>query len=220
LAGNVRIVSSGDPLPDFELQCPLHGLPFAFGTRLETIPSATPYLHAPSHAAMRWRERLGAKSRPWIGLAWSGASSLLRDKTRSIPLSSLLPLLDANATFVSLQKDVRSLDAAVLKQRPDLLDFTDEFDDFSDTAAVIANLDLVISIDTSVVHLAGALGKPVWVLLSYVCDWRWLLDREDSPWYPTARLFRQDASWAWDGVIGRVGAALQTLQVVARQEAS
>ena len=123
-------------------------------------------------------------------------------------LSSLLSLLDINATFVSLQKDVRAGDAAELKARSDLQHFGDELKDFSDTAALISNLDLVISVDTSVVHLAGALAKPVWVLSPFIPDWRWLLDREDSPWYPTARLFRQDDSRSWDNVITSVHAAL------------
>jgi ADP-heptose:LPS heptosyltransferase len=120
----------------------------------------------------------------------------------------LLPLLDADAKFVSLQKDVRGDDAATLRDRSDVLDFSDALRDFSDTAALIANLDLVISVDTSVVHLVGALGKPVWVLLPFIPDWRWLLDRDDSPWYPTARLFRQDETRSWAPVVARVRAAL------------
>jgi hypothetical protein len=119
-----------------------------------------------------------------------------------------LPLLDFNATYVSLQKDVRLGDASVLQNRSDLLHFGDELKTFADTAALMSNLDLIISVDTSVVHLAGALAKPVWVLLPFVPDWRWLLDREDSPWYPTALLFRQDKTREWDNVIARVHATL------------
>ena len=130
------------------------------------------------------------------------------DHNRSIRLSSLLSLLDINATFVSLQKDIRSEDATVLKGRSDLLDFGDELKTFSDTAALISTLDLVISVETSVAHLAGALAKPVWVMLTFIPAWRWLLDRDDSPWYPTARLFRQDETRAWDSVIARVHDAL------------
>jgi ADP-heptose:LPS heptosyltransferase len=130
------------------------------------------------------------------------------DRNRSIRLATLLSLLDIDATFVSLQKDVRPAAAAILKERSDLLHFGDELRDFSDTAAIISNLDLVISIDTSVAHLAGALATPVWVLLPFIPDWRWLLDRDDSPWYPTARLFRQDDTRAWPNVIARVHAAL------------
>jgi hypothetical protein len=120
----------------------------------------------------------------------------------------LLSLLDIEATFVSLQKDVRTDDVTVLKDQSDLLHFGDALATFSDTAALISTLDLVISVDTSVAHLAGALAKPVWVLLPFIPDWRWLLDRNDSPWYPTARLFRQDDARAWDTVIARVHAAL------------
>jgi hypothetical protein len=119
-----------------------------------------------------------------------------------------LPLLDFNATYVSLQRDVRAADATVLQGRSDLLHFGDQLKTFSDTAALMSNLDLIISVDTSVVHLAGALAKSVWVLLPFIPDWRWLLDRDDSPWYPTARLFRQDETRQWDNVIARVHAAL------------
>jgi tetratricopeptide (TPR) repeat protein len=210
LDGVAHIMSRGDPLPDFDLQCPLLSLPLAFRTQLETIPSAVPYLRASPQALNNWERRLGPRDRPRIGLVWSGNPNPINpgDHIRSIGFNSFLSLLDINATFVSLQKDVRAADAMVLKDRSDLLHFGDELSTFSDTAALISNLDLVISVDTSVAHLAGALGKPVWVLLSFLGDWRWLLDREDSPWYPTARLFRQDATRAWDNVIARVHAAL------------
>jgi predicted O-linked N-acetylglucosamine transferase (SPINDLY family) len=208
LAGATQVISRGNPLPDFDLQCPLLSLPLAFGTRLETIPSTTPYLQIPVQALKAWQERLGPKTRPRIGLVWSGNAAHKNDKNRSIDLRSLLPLLDIEATFVSLQKDVRTADAAVLKEHGDILQFGDALKDFSDTAALISHMDLVISVDTSVAHLAGALGKPVWVLLTYIPDWRWLLDRDDSPWYPTARLFRQDDTRTWDSVIEQVHAAL------------
>ena len=208
LTGTSQIVCRNDPLPDFDIHCPLLSLPLAFGTRLETIPSAVPYLRASSQGAMTWDTRLGPKRRPRIGLAWSGERLHPGDLNRSIPLSALLSLLDIDATFVSLQKVVRAEDAMVLQTRGDLRHFGDALKNFSDTAALISNLDLVISIDTSVAHLAGALAKPVWVLLPFIPDWRWLHDRADSPWYPTARLFRQDNTRAWDNVIVRVHAAL------------
>jgi tetratricopeptide (TPR) repeat protein len=211
LAGALQIVSRGDPLPDFDIHCPLLSLPLAFGTRLETIPSQTPYLHASSQAVTDWNARLAPRSRPRIGLAWSGRSMHRNDHNRSIALSALLPLLDFKTTYVSLQRDVRAGDAIVLQQRTDLLQFSDELKTFSDTAALISNLDLIISVDTSVAHLAGALRKPVWLLLPYVPDWRWLLDRDDNPWYPTARLFRQNDAREWDNVIARVRAALDDL---------
>jgi tetratricopeptide (TPR) repeat protein len=207
--GTAQVVSKGDPLPEFDIQCPLLSLPLAFGTKLETIPSTTPYLCVPSQALGKWTTRFGPRELPAIGLVWSGNPIHKNDANRSISLRTLLPLLNGGARFVSLQKDVRSDDSALLKERKDLPHFDEELQDFSDTAAVISNLDLVISVDTSVAHLAGALGKPVWVLLPYIPDWRWLLDRGDSPWYLTARLFRQDATRGWDNVIVRVHAALE-----------
>jgi tetratricopeptide (TPR) repeat protein len=208
LAGTTQVFSAGAALPDFDVQCPLLSLPLAFGTRLETIPSAAPYLHAPASAVIDWDARLGPKRGLRIGLVWSGRPTHINDRNRSIRLSALLPLLDIDATFVSLQKDVRPDERSMLNDRSDLLHFGDALTDFSATAALIANLDLVISVDTSVAHLAGALAKPVWILLPFTPDWRWLLDRLDSPWYPTARLFRQDGTRTWDGVIARVHQAL------------
>ena len=207
LAGVSHCVSSADALPEFDLHCPLGSLPLAFGTRIETIPSAPSYLHVPAQAA-DWAARLGRKDRPRIGLVWSGNQTHTNDRNRSIPLHSLLPLFDLPATFVSLQKDVRPGDETVLRQRNDLLDLGPSLTSFADTAAVMAHLDLVISIDTSVAHLAGALGRPVWILLPYAPDWRWLLDRDDSPWYPTARLFRQTDTREWPSVVVRIREAL------------
>jgi len=208
LPGGAQIVSRGT-LPDFDLHCPLLSLPLAFGTELATTPSATPYLRAQADQVGRWSDRLGAKTRPRIGLVWSGNAAHKNDHRRSIGLASFLSILDGiGATFVSLQRDVRADDAAVLRHRGDIVHFGAELKTFSDTAALIMNLDLVISVDTAVAHLAGALAKPVWVLLPFIPDWRWLLDRDDSPWYPTARLFRQDATRTWGGTLARVRAAL------------
>jgi tetratricopeptide (TPR) repeat protein len=208
LAGTARAIAKGHPLPDFDLQCPLLSLPLAFGTRLETIPSAMPYLRAPDRALLRWGTRLPARRRPRIGIAWAGNAKHIRDRERSIDLGNLLPLLGVDATFASLQKEVRAADMETLKQGSNIIHFGHELDGFSDTAALISHLDLVISVDTAIAHLAGALGKPVWILLTYVPDWRWLLDRDDSPWYPTARLFRQSETRQWDSVIARVRDAL------------
>jgi ADP-heptose:LPS heptosyltransferase len=142
----------------------LLSLPLAFGTRLETVPSATPYLTAPRQDSKVWKTRLGKKDRPRIGLVWSGSETHQRDAERSISLRALLLLLDIDATFVSVQKAVRPADAAVLKECSDILHFGDALGVFSDTAALIAQLDLVISVDTSIAHLAGALGNPVWIM--------------------------------------------------------
>lgn len=209
LAGVAQVVSRGDALPDFDVHCPLLSLPLAFGTGLETIPAVTPYLRASPQTVMDWDARLGPKTRPRIGLAWSGNPAHKNDHNRSIGLGALAPLLDFEATYVSLQPDVRAADAAVLQCLGNVVHFGEELKDFSDTAALIANLDLVIAVDTGVAHLAGALARPVWILLSFIGDWRWLIDRQDSPWYPTARLFRQDETQEWNNVLPRVRAALQ-----------
>src|SRR6516165_331553 len=206
-----EIVPAGGKLPHFDLHCPLLSLPLAFDTGLHSIPAHTPYLSAPSAEVRRWDAELGVKDRLRIGLVWSGRATHQNDAERSIRLRSLLRLLGVNAQFVSLQKDVRPDDKAVLQERSDLRNFGDRLETFSDTAALIANLDLVVSVDTSVAHLAGALGKPVWIMLPFVPDWRWLLDRQDSPWYPTARLFRQHGLGDWTDVLSRIVAELERL---------
>jgi len=208
LAGPSAIVASGDALPAFDIHCPLLSLPLAMGTRLDTIPAQVPYLGVSAEKSAEWSARLGEKMRPRIGLAWSGNVKHERDKDRSIGLRHFLRLLEIDATFVSLHKEVAPGDAGLLAGRSEILHFGDQLDDYTDTAALISQLDLVVSIDTSVVHLAGALAKPVWVLVTYVPDWRWLVEREDSPWYPSARLFRQTPSREWDSVITRVHGAL------------
>lgn len=199
-----QVVPKGGALPPFDLHCPLLSLPMAFGTELATIPAAPAYLGAPAPQSEHWRARLAGLRRPRVGLVWAGNPKHERDRERSIALRALLPLLDVEASFVSLQKELRPDDAAVLQQRRDILAAGGVLRDFSDTAGLVSALDLVISVDTSVAHLAGALGKPVWILLTYVPDFRWLLDRDDSPWYPSARLFRQDATRMWDSVIARL----------------
>jgi tetratricopeptide (TPR) repeat protein len=204
LAGVAEIVAGQDKPPAFDLHCPLLSLPLALGTRLESIPAQVPYFTVPPESLRKWTSTVGLKRRRRIGLVWSGGSGHKGDAMRSISLRSLLPLADLDAELVSLQKEVRGDDAMALKERGDIVHFGDELNTFADTAAVIANLDLVISVDTSVAHLAGALAKPVWILLPFLPDFRWLLDREDSPWYPTARLFRQQAPGDWSGVISRV----------------
>ena len=209
LAGVNEVIAKGASLPAFDTYCPLLSLPLAFGTRLETVPSVTPYLRAEAQDVAAWEARLSDRRRPRIGLAWSGNPTHLRDADRSIALEALLPLIDVDASFISVQKDVRDADAGVLAARTNILQVGHALNDFADTAALLSALDLIITVDTSVAHLAGALGKPVWLLLPYIPDWRWLFDRETSPWYPTARLFRQDESRSYDGVIARVRDALQ-----------
>jgi tetratricopeptide (TPR) repeat protein len=209
LACVVQVVSKGDTVPPFDMHCPMLSLPFVFGTGFATMPCETPYLSASVRTVANWNARLPPKTRPRIGLAWSGRPEHNNDQNRSIDLASFLsPLEGIDATLVSLQREVRAADAVVLKDRSGVIHFGEQLKDFSDTAALAANMDLVIAVDTSVAHLAGALAKPLWLLLPFVPDWRWLLDRDDSPWYPTARLFRQDDSRQWDGAFGRLRAAL------------
>jgi hypothetical protein len=181
-------------------------LPLAFGTTLATIPATdAPYLSPPPERQARWRERLDALARPRVGLVWSGRPTHTEDRHRSLALSRLLPLLSATfGSFVCLQREVRKEDDEVLRATPAILDIRDELNDFADTAAVIGELDLVISVDTSVAHLAGAMGKPLWLLLPYAVDFRWMYGRDDSPWYPTARLFRQATPGDWESVIARL----------------
>ena len=210
LPGVASVVARGEPLPDFDLHCPLLSLPLAFGTTLDTIPAQTPYFHVPPERMSAWEARLGS-NRPRFGLVWSGNAGHKRDRARSIPLYALMPLFDVAATFVSLQKEARAADAAVLQQSNKIIDVSAELHTFADTAALIAQLDLVIAVDTSVAHLAGALGKPLWLLLPTAPDWRWLTGRDDSPWYPSARLFRQGETRAWGPVVTRVRAALQEM---------
>jgi tetratricopeptide (TPR) repeat protein len=199
---NVKIISQGEALPRFDVHCPLLSLPLAFKTTLETIPAKVPYLFPPSEKLELWRTKLGTKSKFRIGLAWSGR--LLPDFRRSVPLELLLPIMSEKAEWHSLQKEVREDDRGSLESNLSIIDHSRSLNDFSDTAALIAQLDLVISIDTAVAHLAGALGKPVWILLPFHPDFRWLRDREDSPWYPTARLFRQTRDGEWGDVIDRL----------------
>lgn len=189
----------------FDMYCPISSLPLAFGTTLETIPSATPYLPACAESRLQvWEDRLGSRDRLRIGLVWSGNPQHNNDRQRSIPLRMLARILDVDAAFVSLQKDVRPEDKATLLERTEIADLTDHLTDFMETAALVSCLDLVITVDTSVAHLAGALGRPTWILLPYTPDYRWLLDRDDSPWYPTARLYRQTAAREYASVLDRV----------------
>ena len=195
--------------PAYDMYCPVSSLPLAFGTKLETIPSATPYLPAPAESRVQaWQDRLGPHDRLRVGLVWSGNPKHGNDRNRSIPLRMLAHILDVDATFISLQKDPRPDDKVTLLERTEIIDLTAELTDFAETAALASCLDLVISVDTSIAHLAGALGRPTWILLPYTPDYRWLLDRDDSPWYPTVRLFRQTAAREYQSVVERMRTAL------------
>ena len=196
----------------FDLHCPLGTLPRVFGTRLDTIPFGQAYLPArPAERVKAWGDRLGPRNRFRVGLVWSGQPDHRNDHNRSMALRTLAPLLDCDVQFVSLQKGVRGQDRALLGERPDIVDLTEQLTDFSDTAALVSCLDLVISVDTSVVHLAGALGAPVWTMVPFNPDWRWLLNRDDSPWYSSMRLFRQPERGDWASVVDCVRLELERL---------
>ena len=190
-------------------------LPLAFGTTLETIPANIPYLKANAEKSLFWQEKLGEKTKPRVGLVWSGGFRPNQpevwsvNRRRNIPLAKLAALKNSDIEFYSLQKGqpAESELAELMRDNwdgPPIIDFTNLLNDFSDTAALVKNLDLVIAVDTSIAHLAGALGKPVWMLNRFDTCWRWLLDRTDSPWYPTARLYRQEKAGDWDTVVQRV----------------
>jgi tetratricopeptide (TPR) repeat protein len=211
LEGVAQCLPVGSELPAFDMYCPIGSLPLAFATKLETIPAGVPYLPAPDAArAQAWEARLGARDRLRVGLVWSGNPNHVNDHNRSVPLGILSELFDLDAAFVSLQKDPSDDDRALLS-RSEVIDLTGELGDFSETSALMSCLDIVISVDTSVAHLAGALGRPVWTLLPYTPDYRWLLARDDSPWYPTMRLFRQDARRSYAEVVARVRCELEAM---------
>jgi ADP-heptose:LPS heptosyltransferase len=193
-------------------------LALALGSTLDTIPADIPYLFAPADRLAKWRDRLGEARSLRVGIAWAGSAAHRNDRNRSIALQRLAALLSTpGIEFVSIQSEITPADAAMLRRHADMVHIGSDLRDFADTAAVISLLDLIVSVDTSVVHLAGALGKPVWVLLPFAPDFRWLLDREDSPWYPTARLFRQPRFGDWDSVLARVRHELGRLSKSAGQ---
>jgi tetratricopeptide (TPR) repeat protein len=207
-----QVIARGEPLPPFDYHCPMLSTPHTCATDLATIPAAVPYLAAPEADISDWAARVPRAGRLRVGLAWSGTAALKFGHDRSVPLAALAPLLAINGIqWISLQKEVREADRAALAAHPNLVRCGDALADFAATAALIATVDLVISTDTAVAHLAGALGKPLWIMLARVPDFRWLLDRADSPWYPTARLFRQPASGDWTSVIANVRGELGRL---------
>ena len=214
LPGVTQYCHRWNDVPGHAAHVRLSSLPYLFRTRMDTIPAQIPYLKADPARIAHWRDRLGTtlpKGLKRIGLAWTGRPTHPNDRRRSMPLSMLTPLAQAGpAAFVSLQKPFPARDAEAAGLFPCLTDLSAELTDFGETAALIENLDLVITVDTSMGHLAGALGKPVWILIPKAADWRWLLDREDSPWYPSARLFRQHKPGAWEEPLARLAAALAT----------
>lgn len=211
LAGfdGVEVIAKGCTLPHFDLHCPLLSLPLAFGTTLATIPAGVPYLTAPAARIAHWRERLPQEGLR-VGFVWSGSAAHNNDANRSIPLARFVSLFE-NSPFAcfSLQCEMRDADRHILSSLPNLVDLASELSDFADTAAVISLLDVVVSVDTAVAHLAGALGKPVVILLPHAADFRWMRERCDTPWYPTATLLRQPVFGDWDSVVSLLAGELR-----------
>ena len=208
LEGVSKIVTYGLPLPEVDFHCPLMSLPTAFKTDLNNIPSPDAYLKSDSLKVSHWKARLGFKNKPRVGLVWSGNSAHKNDMNRSLTLEALFSYLPEQFQYVSLQKEVRDGDLSALRNRPEILNFSDQISDFSDTAARVECMDLVISVDTSVAHLSAAMGKPTWIMLANIQDWRWLLDRSDSPWYSKVKLFRQEKIGQWNAVFEELQLAL------------
>jgi len=201
LDGVTEFSLHGDRLPHYDYQCPLLSLPLALKTSLESIPVLDKYLAADSYKISTWQDKLQGISKPKVGIVWSGSTGHKKDFKRSILLQEFLGRIPDEFQYICLQKEIREVDRETLTANPQILNFADELNDFSDTAALIECLDLVISVDTSVAHLSAALGKPTWILLPTTPDWRWLLNRSDSPWYPSVKLYRQKKIGEWEGVL-------------------
>ena len=216
LPGVARVVSDREALPDHDVRCPVISLPLAFGTTLETIPANVPYLRADPARVSDWRARLSDVRGRRVGLVWHSGSRIgdaelvALEFRKSVPFDLLAPLAAiTGCEFVSIQVGPASVQAASPPAGMILHDVSDALNDFGDTAALMENLDLVISVCTSTAHLAGALGRPIWLLNRFDTDWRWFLDRTDSPWYPTMRIFRQPEPNDWTSVMDAVADALR-----------
>jgi len=212
IPGVTQFCHRWNDVPGHAAHCRLSSLPHLFHTTLETIPSGVPYLRVDPARVSFWRDRLATQlpaGKRRIGLAWTGRPTHPNDRRRSLSLARLRPIAAAgDAAFVSLQKPMPAGDLASMALFPGMTDLSGDLGDFGETAAVMENLDLVITVDTAMGHLAGALARPVWIMLPKAADWRWMLDRSDSPWYPTARLFRQRTPGAWDELLAALSGAL------------
>ena len=201
------LVSGQEIINGLDTHCPLLSLPRVLGTRLENIPSPIPYLQPPSVNLAHWAQRIKEWGYPRIGLVVSGSRLNIHDATRSIPLD--LALQYFSMPLVLLHTDISPTEQSLLQQYPWVHACPSEIGDFADTAGIIAHLEVLISVDTAPAHLAGAMGKPVWIMLAFYSEWRWLLDRTDSPWYPSARLFRQGEDMRWEPVLREINTTLQ-----------
>jgi len=212
LKGIHQIVAMGDALPDFDYQCPLLSLPLAFKTELHNIPSITQLISSDPEKVAKWKIKLGKKTKPRIGLVWSSVSNFKNDHVRSITLLELLKALPKDGfEYICLQKEIKAIDKEVLEANPQICFVGNHLEDFTDTAALIECVDLVVSTCTSVPHLSCSLGKETWLMLSYIPYWLWLLDRNDSPWYPSAKLYRQEIMYEWNDVLEKIKTDLEKL---------
>jgi len=210
-AGTASVFAQGEPLPHFDLHCPLLSVPFALDTQLDSIPAEVPYFRAPRALAETWSQRLAPSGKFRVGLVWRGNPKHANDANRSVPFETFRPVLEVKGCeFVCLQLGLNETEAPAFAGQPNRSNPVAQVADFAETAAIIEQLDLVIAVDTSVAHLAGGLGKPVWLLLPFSPDWRWLLGRDDSPWYPGMRLFRQPAIGDWTSVVANITQNLVT----------
>jgi tetratricopeptide (TPR) repeat protein len=197
-----RVAEAGDALPAFDLHCPLMSLPAAFATDLASIPAKVPYLVASPGISAAWARTLGPWRKMRVGLAWSGSPGHAADASRSMPLDALAPLLNrGDIECHVVQRDLRDSDRRIMREFPNLADHSAALTDFGQTAGLLAQMDLIVTVDTVVAHLAGALAIPAWVMLAHAADWRWMRDRDDSPWYPSVRLFRQKRRGDWPSVL-------------------
>jgi hypothetical protein len=209
LDGVQACVARGETLPAFDVHCPLGSLPLALKTDADSVPAPIPYLKADSARIDSWRAKIETLPGKRVAIAWAGHARHVNDRNRSLALTQLAPLFACEGvSFVSIQRDLRDGDAECLARYGNVTHVGDGLADMADTAAVAALVDLTVAVDTSVVHLAGALGRPVWIMLPFCPDWRWGLVQETSPWYPQARLFRQPAVGDWASVVATVGDAL------------
>ncbi|WP_373323909.1 glycosyl transferase family 8 [Pandoraea communis] len=218
--GDDDIVARGTLPVTFDQHCELMSLPMAMGLTLADLPGDVAYLSPDAQRVAHWRERLADVPRPWVAMVWAGRPEHANDSNRSMPLEQLAPLGASGATFLSIQKGPASAQANTPPDGMSILPLSDEIRDFEDTAAILHLADLLISVDSSPVHLAGGMGRAVWVLLPFVPDWRWLLDRDDTPWYPGMRLFRQEARAQWAPVVERMAQALKQFVAEWRDDAA
>lgn len=204
-------VAYGQLPPAFDLHCELMSLPIALGLRMADLPGPVPYLQPDEQRVKHWRQRLAALPRPLVGLAWAGRPTHHNDANRSFNLSGLAGLAIPGVSFVAIQKGPAAAQAKTPPGGMFLTSLSAEINDFDDTAAILCVLDLLISVDSSPTHLAGALGRPAWVMLPFVPDWRWLMERSDTPWYPNHKLFRQSARGDWASVVEAMATSLRQM---------